>query len=245
MGFALNCTWHSRSNGRYVAIMNVRQSLVAGSRSVLPILVGVVPFGLIYGVVAVSEGLGKITAILMSSIVFAGASQIAAAELWGQGAPLAIVVATGLVINVRFLMYSASLAPHLRGLSPWQRWFGSYLLTDQAYAVSVLRFQDTRPIHHFAFYCGAGLTLWTTWQSSSVLGVLVGLQVPPSWGLEFSVPLMFLALLVPSLQDRTSVVVAIVSGIAALLFYRLPLHMGLMAAATLALLVGAWLERSR
>jgi predicted branched-subunit amino acid permease len=122
--------------------MCIRSSIVEGIRATAPILVGVVPFGMIYGVVAVSEGLDRLPAILMSSLVFAGASQIAAAELWGQGAPFAIVVATGLVINLRFLMYSASLAPHMTGLSTWQRWVGSYLLTDQAYAVSVIRFQD-------------------------------------------------------------------------------------------------------
>jgi len=210
---------------------------------VAPILVGVVPFGLIYGVVAVSEGLGRVPAILMSSIVFAGASQIAAAELWGQGAPLAIVVATGLVINLRFLMYSASLAPQLPGLSPWQRWLGSYLLTDQAYAVSILRFQSAGAVHRFGFFFGAGIALWCTWQASSILGVIVGLQVPASWGLEFSVPLMFLALLVPALRARTPVIVALVSGSAALAFHGLPLHLGLMAAATTGLLVGAWRER--
>lgn len=223
--------------------MDIRSSLLAGIRSVLPILVGVVPFGLIYGVVAVSQGLGKLPAILFSSIVFAGASQIAAAELWGQGAPLVIVVATGLVINLRFLMYSASLAPHLPGLSPWQRWVGSYLLTDQAYAVSVVRFQRGTPVHRFAFYFGGAITLWTTWQSSSIVGVLVGLQVPASWGLEFSVPLMFLALLIPTLRNRTPVLVALVSGIAAVVFHGLPLHLGLMAASMTGLAVGAWRER--
>jgi len=223
--------------------MDVRPSILAGMRAAAPILVGVVPFGLIYGVVAGSEGIGRLPAILMSSIVFAGASQIAAAELWGQGAPLLIVVATGLIINLRFLMYSASLAPQLPGLSPWQRWLGSYLLTDQAYAVSIVRFQSERPVHRFAFYFGAAITLWTTWQASSLLGVLVGLQVPASWGLEFSVPLMFLALLIPTLRARTPVIVAIVSGTAALAFHSLPLHLGLIVAAMTGLLAGAWRER--
>lgn len=223
--------------------MGIRFSILAGIRSVAPILVGVVPFGLIYGVVAVSEGVGRVPAILMSTIVFAGASQIAAAELWGQGAPLLIVVATGFIINLRFLMYSASLAPQLPGLRPWQRWLGSYLLTDQAYAVSIVRFQSDPVVHRFGFYFGAAITLWATWQISSLLGVLIGLQVPASWGLEFSVPLMFLALLVPTLRARTPVVVAIVSGGAALAFHQLPLHLGLIAAATSGLLAGAWRER--
>ena len=228
----------------FPAPMCIRSSIVEGIRATAPILVGVVPFGMIYGVVAVSEGIDRLPAILMSSIVFAGASQIAAAELWGQGAPFAIVVATGLVINLRFLMYSASLAPHMTGLSPWQRWLGSYLLTDQAYAVSVIRFQDHTELHRFGFYFGSSIVLWTTWQASSALGVLVGLQVPASWGLEFSVPLMFLALLVPSLRAPTPVLVAVVSGVAAVALHGLPLHLGLMAAATTGLLVGAVRERA-
>jgi len=223
--------------------MGVRPSILAGIRAVLPILIGVVPFGLIYGVVAISEDIGRLPAILMSTIVFAGASQIAAAELWGQGAPLLIVVTTGLIINLRFLMYSASLAPQMPGLSPWQRWLGSYLLTDQAFAVSIVRFPADEEVHRFGFYFGAGIGLWATWQSSSLIGVLVGLQVPASWGLEFSVPLMFIALLVPSLRSKTPVIVALASGGAALAFHRMPLHLGLIAAAVTGLLVGAWRER--
>lgn len=224
--------------------MTFRRSTAAGLRAAAPILVGVVPFGTIYGVVAVSQGLDRLPAILMSSIVFAGASQIAATELWGKGAPWWIVVATGLVINLRFLMYSASLAPHLNDLRAWQRWLGSYLLTDQAYAVSVIRYQSEGAVHRFGFYLGAALALWTTWQASSVLGVIVGLQVPPAWGLDFSVPLMFLALLIPTLRTPTPVIVAVVSGVAALAFHGLPLHLGLMAAASTGLLVGALRERA-
>lgn len=219
-----------------------RQSLLAGVRSVLPILIGVVPFGLIYGVVAVASGIDEMAAILMSSIVFAGASQIAAAELWAEGAPLAIVVTTGLIINLRFLMYSASLATHFRDLPVSRRWLLSYLLTDQAYAVSVVRFGEDAAVRRVPFYLGAAVALWCTWQSSSIVGVLIGLRVPASWGLEFSVPLMFLALLVPTLRDRTPVLVAAVSATAAILLHRLPLHSGLMVASLLALGIGALLE---
>lgn len=222
-----------------------RQSLFAGVRSVLPILIGVVPFGLIYGVVAVAAGIDELPAILMSSIVFAGASQIAAAKLWADGAPLLIIVATGLIINLRFLMYSASLATHFEDLSKPRRWALSYLLTDQAYAVSIIRFEEDAGVRKVPFYVGAALTLWTTWQTSSIVGVLIGLRVPASWGLEFSVPLMFLALLVPTLRERTAIVVAVVSALAALLFHHLPLHSGLMVASLLALGLGALLEVRR
>jgi 4-azaleucine resistance transporter AzlC len=226
-------------------MLSQRQSLLAGIRSVLPILIGVVPFGLIYGVVAVASGMDETPAILMSSIVFAGASQIAATELWGQGAPLLIVVVTGLVVNLRFIMYSASLATYFQELSHLKRWALSYLLTDQAYAVSVVRFEESPPVQRTPFYLGAAVTLWTTWQASSIVGVLVGLRVPAAWGLEFSVPLMFLALLVPTLRSRNAIVVAAVSAVAAVIFHRLPLHSGLVVAATLALVVGAGLEVRR
>lgn len=219
-----------------------RQSLFDGARSVLPILIGVVPFGLIYGVIAVAAGIDELPAILMSAIVFAGASQIAASELWGQGAPLLVVVLTGLVINLRFVMYSASLATHFQHASMPRRWALSYLLTDQAYAVSVIRFEQGPAVRKTWYYLGAALTLWTTWQLSSIVGVLIGLKVPAAWGLEFSVPLMFLALLVPTLRDRNAIAVATVSALAAVAFYRLPLHSGLMVAALTALGLGAVLE---
>ena len=222
-----------------------RESLLAGSGSVLPILIGVVPFGLVYGVVAVGSGIGELPAILMSTVVFAGASQIAASKLWADGAPLLIVVATGLVINLRFLMYSASLSLNFHDQSALRRWALAYLLTDQAYAVSVIRFDDDPAIRKVAFYVGAGVSLWVTWQLSCVVGVLIGLQVPASWGLEFSVPLMFLALLVPTLRNRTTVVVATVSGVAAVVFHHLPLHTGLMVASLLGLGVGTLLELRR
>lgn len=223
--------------------MDVRSSILAGARAAAPILIGIVPFGLMYGVVAVGQGFDRITALLMSPIVFAGASQIVVAELWGKGAPVAVIVATGLVVNLRFMMYSASLAPHLRDARSWQRALGAYLLTDQAFAVSVIRFQERDDVHRFAFYFGAAISFWATWQTSSAVGVLLGMQVPPAWGLEFSVPLMFLALLIPTLRASTPALVAIVSGVAAIILHDLPFHLGLVAAASIGLLIGAVRER--
>jgi 4-azaleucine resistance transporter AzlC len=114
----------------------------AGIAAVSPILVGIVPFGLIYGVAAVDAGLSGVQAIAMSSILFAGSAQLAAVDLMARDAAIIVIVATALVINARHIMYSASLAPHLRGIGPWHRTVYAYLLTDQAYAVSIVRFAE-------------------------------------------------------------------------------------------------------
>ncbi len=193
-----------------------RAGLRDGATTVLPILVGVIPFGFIIGLTAVQIGLGPEGAVLFSVVIYAGAAQLAALNLLGAGASLPVVVGTALVINVRFLLYSASLAPHLAELSRRQRLLGAYLLTDQAYAVSVVRFRERLdPRSRWRYYLGAGLAMWFTWQVSTVVGAVGGGAVPESVPLGFAVPLAFLALLVPNVTDRPTIVAALVSGVVA------------------------------
>ncbi len=221
-----------------------RQSLfLAGFRGISPILVGVFPFGAIVGITMVSVGIKPLAAMAMSVIVFAGAAQLATANLIGQGAPFLIIVATALIINLRFLMYSASLAPHFTRLHRRWKWFLAYLLTDQAYALSILAFGQkvTAPNRHW-FYLGAALGLWVTWQAATVVGVLVGLQVPSSWGLGFAIPLTFLALLFPSLKDLPSLAAAVAAGFVSTAAFDLPLNTAILAAAFIGIGVGFALE---
>lgn len=209
-----------------------------GVRDVSPLLLGVAPFGLVAGIAAVNAGLDLSQALGMSVVVFAGASQLAALDLIGNDAPLSVVVVTATVINLRMLMYSASIAPYLRDLSA--KWKGglAYLLTDQAYALSVANYRSERSFDRKAYYLGVALTLWVVWQLTTATGVFLGTGVPDAWGLEFAVPLVFLALLVPAMEDGPTTIAAVASGGVAVVGAGLPLNVGLLVAATVGILVG-------
>ena len=158
-----------------------KSALAGGLRDVAPILAGVVPFGMIAGAAAVAAGLTKPFAVGMSWIVFAGASQLAAIELLARNASWFVVLLTVLVVNLRFVMYSAVLAPWFARLPLPGKTALAYLLTDQAFAVTVAR-QRRGPdqVRLPWYYAGAALGLWSTWQVSTVGGILVGALVPPA-----------------------------------------------------------------
>ena len=224
-----------------------RSAFAAGVRDIAPILIGVFPFGIIAGVAAVEAGLGTFQAIATSQIIFAGASQLATMDLVARGAAPIVIVATALVINSRFAMYSAALAPQFRGLSVPQTAAAAYLLTDQAFGVSTHRFarEDWDLPIRFAYYLGAGLALWTTWQVSSIVGVIVGGGVPPEWSLDFAIPLVFLALAFPAIKDRGTRVAASSAAITAAVAADLPLNLGLLTAASVGIVAGLLAERGR
>lgn len=208
-----------------------RLAFWAGLQAIAPILLGIVPFATIAGAAAVGAGLPETLALGLSVIVYAGASQLAALELVRQDAPVFVIVGTALIINLRFLMYSASLAPHFQALPLRWRSPLAYVLTDQAYAVSVSRFTDDAGISRGWYYLGAAVPMWITWQASNAVGVFLGAQVPPSWSLDFAIPLTFLALLVPALKSRPAVLAALVSAGVAVGAAALPLNLGLLLAA--------------
>lgn len=218
----------------------------SGVRAELPILLGVIPFGLIYGVLAVGAGLDDFTAQATSAVVFAGSAQFIMTQMFGSGAPGLVIVLTGLVVNLRHALYSLSLAPYLKHLSPAWKWGLAYLLTDEAYAVAIVRFERDvdlqTPSNRHWFFLGAGLTLWSSWQLSTAVGVFLGAQVPASWSLDFSLALTFIALVIPLLRDRPSAASALVAGLTALATYHWPYKLGLIAAALTGILSGLWLE---
>ena len=214
-----------------------------GVRDVSPLLLGVAPFGVVAGIAAVEAGLTVPQALGMSVIVFAGASQLAAIELIGQGTPLSIIVLTAVVINLRMLMYSASIAPYLTSLSARVRSGMAYLLTDQAYALSISRYRTEGATDRVAYYLGVGLTLWVVWQITTVAGALAQAGIPSSLGLEFAVPLVFLALLVPAMQDGPTTTAGLVGGTVATVAAGLPLNLGLLVGATVGIGAGLVAER--
>lgn len=218
-----------------------RSEFGRGVRDVTPLLLGIIPFGFVAGIAAVNAGLGLPEAVGLSAIVFAGAAQLATLELVGRDAPLAIVVVTAVVINLRMLMYSASIAPHFQQLSKRAKATVAYLLTDQAYALAIARYRSdgASPV---AYYLGVAVTLWVVWQVTTVAGVVLGASVPESLGLEFAVPLVFLALLVPAMEDRPTTVAGMMGGAVAVAATGLPLNLGLLVGATVGIVTGLLTE---
>jgi 4-azaleucine resistance transporter AzlC len=223
-----------------------RAEFLAGCRDEAPILLGVMPFGMIYGVLALGAGLPPLVAQAMSSVVFAGSSQFIAAQLIHEGIPAAVLVLTIFVVNLRHALYSATVAPHLKRLGAGWKALLAYLLTDEAFAVAITRYQrdgaDGPPPHHQWYFFGAGITLWSSWQVSTAVGIFLGTQVPASWGLDFTLALTFIALVFPALRDRATTAAALSAGAVAVLASGLPYKLGLMAAALVGVLAGLVLE---
>ncbi len=223
-----------------------REALLAGIRGMLPILLGVLPFGLIAGAATVSVGLSPLGAIGMSIFVFAGMAQLAAVELVGKDAAWLVVLATALVVNLRFVMYSAAVAPHLRHLPLRWKVPLAYILSDQAFVVSMARFDDLRdPRLRVWFYFGTAATLWTAWQVAFGIGAVLGASVPASWSLDFAVPLTLMALMPASVRDSAAVLTVVVTGVAAWFTQALPLNLGTIAAVVIGVAVGGLYLRSR
>lgn len=221
-----------------------RAEFLAGIRAELPIIPGVVPFGLIFGAIAVSAGLPALVAQSMSTLIFAGSAQFIAAQLIAAGTPALVLLLTTFIVNLRHLLYSASLAPSVRHLPLRWRLILAYLLTDEAYAVTIIHYNahNSPPATRHWFFLGAGLTLWASWQISTALGILLGARVPESWSLDFTLAVTFIGLVVPTLRDRPHLGAALSAGVVAVLTAAWPYKLGLMAAALVGILVGFALE---
>ena len=216
---------------------------IHGVKAILPILLAVAPFGMIYGALARQSGLSAAAAQSMSFFVFAGSSQFVTTQLVSQTIPGLVIVLTIFVVNLRHALYSASVAPYLQHLPAWWKAGLAYLLTDEAYAVTITHYNregDTSNKHWYFF--GAGLTLWTTWQVCTAIGIFIGAQIPPNWPLDFVLPLTFIALVVPAIKDRASMVSASSAALVGLLTIGFPFKTGLLVAAFVGILSGLLLE---
>ena len=213
-----------------------------GVRDQLPLQLGVVPFGVVFGVLGTSAGLSPLETVLMSSLVFGGASQIVFVQLWAAGAPPIIVGGSVAIVNARHLLYSTAIAPYLASKPLSWRIVLAYLLTDEAFIVSSKRFQsDHAELAHFHLL-GSGLTLWVCWQSATVFGVFAGTSIPESWHLEFAIPLTFIALIAPLLRNWPHVAACLVAAGVAVMGQALPYNSWLILAAALGVIVGGWLS---
>jgi 4-azaleucine resistance transporter AzlC len=208
-----------------------RARFFAGVRAQAPALVGMLPFGVVVGVASVAAGLSFVEGMALSVLSFSGVVQLVAVQLYVSGAPFLIIVLTAIVVSLRLMMYSASLAPHLPPMSWREKALTGYLLTDHGYALGMIdvAHHPERPNRHW-YLIGMGALTCLAWNVSVAAGMAVGTQLPHEWGLDFAVPLSFLALLVPLLRDRPSWAAALIGGGVAIAAHALPLRLGLITA---------------
>lgn len=218
-----------------------QQAFLAGVRACIPLAPGVLLFGMVCGAAAAAAGLTPGQSFALSWLVFAGSSQIVATQLFVADAPGWVIVLTGWIVNLRFMMYSATLAQQFRGESRRSRWLAGYLLTDQAFAVTLARALDGRRDIPW-FYLGIAAALWLYWQVASLAGIFLGARVPASWSMDFVVALTFIGVLAPLLRDRAMAAAAVSGGLTSV-FLVLPLKLNLMAAALIGAAVGITMEK--
>ena len=197
--------------------MPSRSAFRAGVAAAAPLVVGVAPFGLVAGAAPVAKGFGPASAIGLSTIVFAGASQLAIVDVLAQGGSVLVAVLAAWTINLRMVLYSASLAPYLGHESTRRRLVSAFFLVDQVYALCIARWSGDggRTDERLPFFLGIAVLLSTTWVGFTVLGAVVGPALPDDIPLDFAIPLVFLVLLVPILVDRPSIAAAVAAGAAA------------------------------
>jgi 4-azaleucine resistance transporter AzlC len=231
--------------GRPMFRSPLRSAFLTGFRMTLPFNVVIVPFGLLFGVLASEAGWTALRALAMSVVVIAGASQFAALQLIEDNAPFLVVVLTGMGVNLRMAMYSASLAPHLGAAPLWQRALAAYCMTDQTYALAISHYSQRpqmRVSERMAFYLGSASALVPSWYAFTVVGVVAGQAIPPDFGLDFAAPITFIALFAPLLRSLPHLAAAFVSVVAALALGSLPYNLWMIAAALLAMAAGAGVE---
>lgn len=227
---------------------DVSRSFWRGVRDGLPFFVLVFPFAGLFGVLATEAGLSVFETLSFSAVVLAGASQFTALQLLTENAPTAVILASALAVNLRLVMYSAALTPHLGPLPLWKRALTAYFLVDQIYAASAIDFEkhpDQTPREKYAYFVGVMVPVCPPWYIATLLGAWAGEAVPMGLGLDFAIPLAFLAMIAPALRTAAHLAAAVTGFAAALLFSGLPFNLGLIVGGLLGMIAGAEVERRR
>ena len=214
---------------------------IAGAKAIVPLVIGAIPFGIIFGTLAQSSGLSFLGTIAMSALVFAGSAQFIALGLLAIRTALPIIILTTFVVNLRHLLYSLSLVSHVQRLSPFWKFIVGFWLTDEVFAVAINRYHKSdRSIHKHWYYFGAAIFMYLNWQVCTVIGLTLGHLIPNAnnWGLDFAMSVTFIGMVIPYLKNKPMVATVIVSGIMALITQNLPHQSGLIVAATAGVIAG-------
>jgi 4-azaleucine resistance transporter AzlC len=222
-----------------------RSEFLNGVKATIPLEIGGIPFGIIFGATAVASGISPLGAIGMSLFVFAGSAQFIAVGLVAAGTDVLWIIITTFVVNARHALYSTSLAPYLKHLPhKWLLPLG-YMLTDEAFVVAITRYQqpDDSPYKHW-YFLGSALSMFVVWQLVTVIGIVAGTAIPDmrSWGLDFALIVTFIGMLVPLIKNRPAVIATVVAGATALITYSLPNQLFIMVAALAGVIAGVIAE---
>jgi 4-azaleucine resistance transporter AzlC len=222
--------------------MNNRlKTLLKGIADVSPLMIPVFPFGIIYGVIGMELGFGAYMTLGASIIMFAGASQIVLLQLFSAGASSLVIFSSVGAVNSRHLLYGTVLSEHLSTLRLTWKLILSYVMVDQAFAVSNSYFKKNKENEYKHYHLlGAGFTCWTIWQISTIVGIVMGSVIPEELGLSFTISLTFLALLIDDFRKLKNILIMLVSGVVATIGYNtIPFKAYIIVAALLALIVAA------
>ncbi len=223
-----------------------KSAYVQGLKAGLPFVIVVIPFALLYGVVAIEAGLTLAQVMGFSALVIAGASQFAALQFMLEHAPLAVIIGSALAVNLRMAMYSASITPHLGAEPLWKRMVIAYFLVDQSYALALNRYETTPGMsvpEKTAYFFGAMTPICPLWYVFTWVGAVLGAQIPADYGLDFIVPIAFLAMVAPALRTKAHIAAAVASASLALALVWVPFNLGLLITAIIAMMIGAEIER--
>ena len=212
----------------------------------IPLQLGVFPFGIAYGILGIEVGLTNIQTYLLSIIIFAGVSQIVFAQLFSTFTPSFMIVGTIGIVNLRHILYGVSLSSYLKKLSLKWRIILSYLITDEAFAISYKRFSEEKKTKYMHFHLlGTGITLWTSWQISTLIGILIGPSIPNSLNLEYVIPLSFIAIVVVSINTKIKLIVFIMSALLSILLRDLPWNLWIITSALISIIIGVLISNFR
>ena len=212
----------------------------------IPLQLGVFPFGIAYGILGIEVGLTNIQTYLLSIIIFAGVSQIVFAQLFSTFTPSFIIVGTIGIVNLRHILYGVSLSSYLKKLSLKWRVILSYLITDEAFAISYKRFSEEKKTKYMHFHLlGSGITLWISWQISTLIGIFIGPSIPNSLNLEYVIPLSFIAIVVVSINTKIKLIIFIMSALLSILLRDLPWNLLIITSALISIIIGVLISNFR
>jgi predicted branched-subunit amino acid permease len=223
-----------------------RAAMRDGFNAVRPGLIALAIWGVVTGVAMVKAGLSEPQAIVMSLLVYAGSAQLTALPLMAAGAPIWLIFAAGIIVNLRFLIFGAALHPFFRDLSWRKRLLLGYLSVDVSFVVFMPRFADALKkgtLEQHWFFIGTILPAWIVWQTASMVGIALGAIVPVSWSLEFGAVLALMAMMLPYITSRPVLISVLASALTAWLTQLWPLRLGLLAAVIVGIIAGMWAER--
>jgi len=223
-----------------------KSALWRGMQASLPFIIVVVPFAMLFGVAATEAGLPIAQVMGFTVLVIAGASQFTALQFMIDNAPVLVILASALAVNLRMAMYSAAITPYLGDQPLWKRALLSYILVDQTYNLAILDYErrpDQTVAQRTAFFIGCSVPIVPLWIGFTWVGAALGNQIPAEYGLDFAMPIAFLAMVAPALRTLAHIAAAVTSVVLALALGFIPLNLGLLAAAVTAMMVGAEVER--